>query len=70
MAQVDLQLTGKALSLRLRRDDVPIEGRVINLEGRPIPGLTIRVLWLNAVPAELIDKGQGKTPAPTSRALD
>ena len=53
---LDPQSAGNTLSLRLRRDDVPIEGRLTNLEGKPIPGLIIRVLWLNAAPTKLIDK--------------
>ncbi len=32
------------LILKLARDDVPIRGRVVNLEGRPIPGVKVRVL--------------------------
>jgi beta-lactamase regulating signal transducer with metallopeptidase domain/protocatechuate 3,4-dioxygenase beta subunit len=30
-----------SLTLRLAPDDVPIKGRVIDLEGRPVPGVTI-----------------------------
>src|SRR5205807_6519865 len=29
------------LTLRLAKDDVPIRGRVLDLEGRPIPGVAI-----------------------------
>ncbi len=32
----------KELTLKLVKDDVPILGRVIDLEGRPIPGVTVR----------------------------
>jgi hypothetical protein len=31
-------------TLRLVRDDVPINGRILNLQGRPVPGATIRLL--------------------------
>ncbi len=30
------------LTIRLARDDVPIEGRIVDLEGRAVPGATIR----------------------------
>jgi len=33
--------------LRLVRDDVPITGRVVDLEGRPVSGATIRINMLN-----------------------
>src|SRR5262249_51298658 len=32
------------VELRLARDDVPIEGRVVSLEGRPLPGIEVRTL--------------------------
>lgn len=32
-----------AVTLRLVKDDLPIEGRVLDLEGRPIPGVRIQV---------------------------
>ena len=47
---------GKELTLRLRRDDVPIEGRVINLEGKPVRGLTIYIASLMEFPAGLLKK--------------
>ena len=31
------------LTLRLSRDDVPIEGRVIDIQGRPVAGVSIDV---------------------------
>src|SRR5262249_5709319 len=30
------------LTIRLKKDDLPIEGRVIDLEGRPVAGASIR----------------------------
>ncbi len=33
-------------TLRLVKDDVPVKGRVLNLEGRPVAGATIRVVRL------------------------
>jgi RNA polymerase sigma factor (sigma-70 family) len=32
------------IELRLVRDDVPVEGRLINLEGRPLAGIEVRTL--------------------------
>jgi RNA polymerase sigma factor (sigma-70 family) len=34
---------GGEVTLRLAKDDVPISGRVIDLEGQPVPGVTIEV---------------------------
>ena len=36
----------KELTLKLVKDDVPIVGRVIDLEGRPVPGVTVRPVSL------------------------
>jgi RNA polymerase sigma factor (sigma-70 family) len=36
------------VTLRLVRDDVPLVGRVVDLEGRPIAGVTIRPVQLSA----------------------
>jgi RNA polymerase sigma factor (sigma-70 family) len=33
--------------LRLAHDDVPIDGRVLDLQGRPIAGARVKVLWLD-----------------------
>ena len=38
------------VTLKLVRDDVPIVGRVVDLEGRPVPGVTIRPVGLCASP--------------------
>jgi Carboxypeptidase regulatory-like domain/Sigma-70, region 4 len=43
---------GKDLTLRLVRDDVPIIGRVLDLEGRPVSGVIIRPAQLSAYPNE------------------
>jgi beta-lactamase regulating signal transducer with metallopeptidase domain len=40
------------LTLRLVRDDVPIQGRIVTLEGNPVPGATIHVLRVEASPEE------------------
>jgi RNA polymerase sigma factor (sigma-70 family) len=40
------------LTLRLVADDVPITGQIVDLEGKPVPGATLRVLQIMASPAE------------------
>ncbi len=40
------------LTLRLVNDDVPIMGQIVDLEGKPVPGVTIRVLGISAAPGE------------------
>ncbi|MFO0807823.1 MAG: sigma-70 family RNA polymerase sigma factor [Gemmataceae bacterium] len=40
------------LTLRLVPDDVPFTGRIVDLEGRPVAGATLRVLQINAAPGE------------------
>jgi RNA polymerase sigma factor (sigma-70 family) len=43
------------LTLTLVRDDVPINGRVLDTQGRPVKGVTVRVLSLGAAPDEKFD---------------
>jgi RNA polymerase sigma factor (sigma-70 family) len=43
-AWTDLVGAKVAAELRLARDDVPVEGRLINLEGRPLAGIEVRTL--------------------------
>src|SRR5262249_31626404 len=40
------------LTLQLAVDDVPITGQIVDLEGKPVPGATLRVLQINAAPGE------------------
>ncbi len=40
------------LTITLVKDDVPIVGQIIDLEGRPVPGATLRVMQINAAPGE------------------
>src|SRR5262249_41132675 len=42
----------KDVTLRLVKDDVPIQGRVRDLEGKPIRGVTVRVLRLRVPEGE------------------
>jgi protocatechuate 3,4-dioxygenase beta subunit len=44
------------LTIRLVPDDVPITGRIIDLEGKPVAGASLRVLQVNAAP----DEGLGR----------
>jgi hypothetical protein len=58
---------GREITVRLTRDDVPVMGRVVDLEGRPVVGATVRVgmisspaggdltPWLSAVAARQPD---------------
>jgi protocatechuate 3,4-dioxygenase beta subunit len=55
------------LTLRLVDDDVPITGQVINPEGKPVPGATVRVLQINAAPGE--DLGPWLDAARAKKAL-
>jgi RNA polymerase sigma factor (sigma-70 family) len=57
----------KELTLRLRRDDVPIEGRILNLEGKPVSGLNVYMASLTECPAELIKKIRENAGKPSSR---
>jgi RNA polymerase sigma factor (sigma-70 family) len=40
------------LMLRLAMDDVPITGQIVDLEGKPVAGATLRVVQINAAPGE------------------
>jgi len=54
--KIDPQSAGGDLRIRLRRDDVPIEGRIIGLEGRPMPGLTVSLATISEFSADLLKK--------------
>jgi RNA polymerase sigma factor (sigma-70 family) len=53
-AAVSSANAGEPIALKLRPDDVPIEGRIVNLEGRPIPGLTVKVQSVSEFPPALL----------------
>ncbi len=55
-ASFDPSKTGGAITLRLRRDEVPIEGRIVSLEGRPIPGLKVNLEFLHESSPASIDE--------------
>ncbi|HEV3343667.1 MAG TPA: sigma-70 family RNA polymerase sigma factor, partial [Pirellulales bacterium] len=53
------QETGRVLDnlvVRLARDDVPVSGRLLDLQGEPVAGATIRVFALKASPDGSLDK--------------
>ncbi len=61
---IDPKRADEPIHLELRRDDVPIEGRVISLEGRPIPGLSVKVAHIAEIPPAVMSKlreNAGKT---------
>jgi RNA polymerase sigma factor (sigma-70 family) len=46
-------LTGKKeLTLRLVKDDQPIRGRLLDLEGRPLANITVDARWVGKAPGE------------------
>jgi RNA polymerase sigma factor (sigma-70 family) len=58
---------GADVTLRLVKDDVPIEGRVLDLDGRPVPGATITTDEILATPGEdltpvVASGGRGDVP--------
>jgi RNA polymerase sigma factor (sigma-70 family) len=55
------------LTIRLVKDDVPITGQIVDLEGKPVPGVTLRVLQINAAPRE--DLGPWLEAARTKEGL-
>ena len=46
---------GGELTLQLARDDVPVNGRVVDLEGRPVAGARVTVLNVRAPAAPSLD---------------
>jgi RNA polymerase sigma factor (sigma-70 family) len=53
-AWLDIDLRDKKddLTLRFVKDDVPVAGQVVDLQGRPIQGVTVSVLQIKAAPGE------------------
>ena len=51
---VEIPADGKRdeLTIRLADDDVPITGQIIDLEGKPVEGATLRLMQINAAPGE------------------
>jgi 5-hydroxyisourate hydrolase-like protein (transthyretin family) len=67
---VEVPADGKSgdLTVRLANDDVPITGQVVDLEGKPVAGATLRVLGIRAAPGEdlgpWLEAVRGKSPLP------
>src|SRR5262249_32604909 len=53
---IDRQVASKPVTLRLRRDDVPIEGRIVNLEGRGVPDAKVWVFAIADLPDGFLAK--------------
>jgi RNA polymerase sigma factor (sigma-70 family) len=51
-ASVSPEDTPDELTIRLADDGVPITGQIIDLEGKPVPGATLRLMQINAAPGE------------------
>jgi RNA polymerase sigma factor (sigma-70 family) len=67
---VDVKAGGRRddLTLRLVKDDVPITGQIVDLEGKPVAGATLTVMQINAAPAE--DLGPWLAAARAKKGLD
>src|SRR5262249_30357512 len=48
--RLDTVAPGKKVELRLPKDDLPITGRVLDLEGRPVAGVRVDVILLGKMP--------------------
>ena len=48
------------LNIRLRRDDVPIEGRIIDLEGQPVSGADVHVFHLWDDPPDVLKRARSQ----------
>ncbi|MHB1561005.1 MAG: sigma factor-like helix-turn-helix DNA-binding protein [Isosphaeraceae bacterium] len=53
---IDAKRVNEPMTLRLRPDDVPVEGRIITLEGRPAEGVSARVAAVAEFPSELLER--------------
>src|SRR5262249_56161080 len=62
------------LTLKLVADDVPITGQIVDLEGKPVRGATVRVLQVMASPAEdlgpWLEATKDKAAPPNNRSTD
>jgi RNA polymerase sigma factor (sigma-70 family) len=48
--EIDRQAASRPVTIRLRRDDVPIEGRILSLEGRGVPDAKVSVFAIADLP--------------------
>ncbi len=67
--KIELATGGKEPTLKLRRDDVPIVGQIIGLEGRPVSGVSVSVMAIGTVPDGLLERLQDNARQDESRAL-
>ena len=63
--KIDRQAAAKPVAIRLVRDDVPIEGRIIGLEGRGVPDARVSVFAIADLPGRVprdvaIRRGPGR----------
>jgi RNA polymerase sigma factor (sigma-70 family) len=56
---------GDEVTLHLVKDDVPVTGRVLDLEGRPVVGASVGVAWIDQVDLKpwLADRKEGQAVA-------
>jgi RNA polymerase sigma factor (sigma-70 family) len=59
--KIDKPEHARDATVRLVKDDLPLEGRVVDLEGRPVAGATVRVMQLQA--------GEGEDLGPWSKEM-
>jgi protocatechuate 3,4-dioxygenase beta subunit len=57
------------LTLRLVKDDVPITGRVLDLEGKPVEGASVTVAWVDEVDLKPWLKDRAKNHLFASKSL-
>src|SRR5262249_44067271 len=48
--QVSPEGQGEGLTIRLAVDEVPVTGQIMDLEGKPVAGATLRLMQINAAP--------------------
>ena len=54
---------GNEIELRMVKDDVPIRGRVLDLQGKPVPGVTVTPQRVQAAASESLDRWLAKLKA-------
>src|SRR5262249_42878596 len=58
------------LTFKLAPDDVPVKGRLVDLEGRSVPGVTVRILRIETTSDEDVTPVLKQMPAYASMALN
>lgn len=67
--EVDKRDKTDDLSLRLTADDAPIAGQVVDLQGRPVAGASVRVLHIKAASTDSLDPWLKAARAKEGRSL-